>query len=179
MTAFPAQALAPVPRRPLTEAVLDPGFTPGARDLGPLVDLLADDALEKHAERALVRLEGAAAARLAERFDASRPPLRARIVRVLGKLAADEKARTALLAALGDADAKTRRNAAIGLGHAQGPDVEAALLAAWSADPRPEMRRTIAASLGKVGGEASEGGARGRRRGRRTRSSRASRGRPR
>ncbi|HEY8090932.1 MAG TPA: HEAT repeat domain-containing protein [Polyangiaceae bacterium] len=144
-----------MPRRPLTEAVLDPGFTPGARDLGPLVDLLADDALEKHAERALVRLEGAAAARLAERFDASRPPLRARIVRVLGKLAADEKARAALLAALGDADAKTRRNAAIGLGHAQGPDVEAALLAAWSADPRPEMRRTIAASLGKVGGEAS------------------------
>jgi 23S rRNA G2445 N2-methylase RlmL len=34
-------------------------------------------------------------------------------------------------------------------------DVEAALIAAWRDDPRPEMRRTIAASLGKVGGPAS------------------------
>ena len=155
MAPVPAQALASLPRRPLREAVLDPGFTPGARDLGVLVELLGDDALEKHAERALLRGEAAAAARLAEQFAQAKPPLRGRIVRVLGKLASDATARATLLEALNDADAKTRRNAAIGLGHAQGEGVEAALLEAWSRDERPEMRRSVAAALGKVGGEAS------------------------
>jgi 23S rRNA G2445 N2-methylase RlmL len=144
-----------LPRRPLREAVLDPGFTPGARDLGGLVELLGDDTLEKHAERALLRGESAAAVRLAEQFAQSRPPLRGRIVRVLGKLASHATARATLLEALKDADAKTRRNAAIGLGHAQADGVEAALLEAWRSDPRPEMRRSVAASLGKVGSEAS------------------------
>ncbi|HEY6461466.1 MAG TPA: hypothetical protein VIY73_14970, partial [Polyangiaceae bacterium] len=72
-----------MPRRPLTEAVRDPGFTPGARDLDPLVDLLADDDLDKLAERAVLRLGAAAAAHLLGRLDPARPPLRARIVRVL------------------------------------------------------------------------------------------------
>ena len=50
----------PRPRLPLPQAVLDPGFTPRARDLDALVDLLADDALVKAAERAIGRLgEGA------------------------------------------------------------------------------------------------------------------------
>jgi precorrin-6B methylase 2 len=60
-----------------------------------------------------------------------------------------------MIAALTDADAKTRRNAAIGLGHAKGDGVEEALLGAWESDPRPEMRRSVAASLGKVGSNRS------------------------
>jgi 23S rRNA G2445 N2-methylase RlmL/HEAT repeat protein len=147
-----------LPRRPLPEAVRDPGFTPRAYDLDALVDLLVDDAAEKHAERALVRLGSGAVEGLLARLQTSAPSLRARVVRVLGRLGSDGRARVALLAALTDADAKTRRNAAIALGHARGPEgdqVEEALLGTWERDPRPEMRRSIAASLGKVGSERS------------------------
>ena len=144
-----------MPRRPLLDAIRDPGFTPRVRDLDALVDLLLYDEAEKHAERALVRLGRDAVDGLRARFESSTPPLRPRVARVLGRLADDERARDALLAALTDADAKTRRNAAIALGHARGEGVEEALLAAWSADPRPEMRRSLAASLGKVGTPAS------------------------
>jgi 23S rRNA G2445 N2-methylase RlmL len=142
-------------RRPLSEAVRDPGFTPRVRDLDALVDLLVDDALEKHAERALARLGSAAVEGLRVRFEAAAPPLRARVARVLGRLGDAEAARGTLIAALGDADAKTRRNAAIALGHARGEGVEEALLRAWESDPRPEMRRSLAASLGKVGSARS------------------------
>jgi 23S rRNA G2445 N2-methylase RlmL len=147
-----------LPRRPLLEALRDPGFTPRAYDLDALVDLLLDDSVEKHAERAIVRLGAGAVEGLLARLHAAAPSLRARVVRVLGRLESDARARTALLAALTDADAKTRRNAVIALGHArgaEGEEVEAALLGAWESDPRPEMRRSVAASLGKVGSERS------------------------
>jgi 23S rRNA G2445 N2-methylase RlmL len=131
--------------------VRDPGFTPGARDVDGLVDLLADDASVKAVERALGRAESVARDKLLARFAEARPPLRARIVRALGRIAADGRTTAILVEALGDADPKTRRNAAIALGHAGGEGVEAALLRAWTSDPRVEMRRSIAASLGKVG----------------------------
>jgi predicted RNA methylase len=127
-------------------------------DLDALVDLLVDDTAEKHAERAIVRLGTVGVDGLLARLPTSTSTLRARVVRVLGRLGSDPRARVALLAALTDADAKTRRNAAIALGHtraAQGESIEEALLAAWRSDPRPEMRRSIAASLGKVGSEQS------------------------
>lgn len=152
-------AVLPRPPRPgragLPQAVLDPGFTPSARDLDALVDLLADDVLVKPAERAIARLGQGTVERLARRFEGSRPPLRARVLRAIGRFPADAQARTLLLAALGDADPKTRRNAAMALGHVKDEAAEGALLAAWESDPRPEMRRTIAASLGKVGGPRS------------------------
>jgi 23S rRNA G2445 N2-methylase RlmL len=147
--------MARLPRAPLAKAVLDPGFTPSARDLDALVDLLADDARVKAAERAIGRLGEGAVERLAGRFEGSRPPLRARVLRAIGRFPANARARSVLLAALGDADPKTRRNAAMGLGHVRDEAAETALLAAWDSDPRPEMRRTIAASLGKVGGARS------------------------
>jgi 23S rRNA G2445 N2-methylase RlmL len=151
--------LSPLPRRNLAEAVLDPGFTPRARDLDPLVDLLADDAVVKPVERAIARLGPSALEGLHARFAAAVPPLRARVFKAIARLIADPRARATALSALSDRDPKTRRNAAIALGHVTTPaertEVEAALLAAWRDDPRPEMRRTIAASLGKVGGPAS------------------------
>jgi 23S rRNA G2445 N2-methylase RlmL len=143
-------------RPPLEQAVRDPGFTPRARDLGGLVDLLAgDETLAKNVERAIARIGPSAVEPLVARVANARPPLRARLVRCIGRFPADAAARAALLGALSDADAKTRRNAAMALGHTSGEGVEAALLAAWDADARPEMRRTIAASLGKVGSARS------------------------
>lgn len=129
----------------------DPGYTPRAKDLDALVEMLADDELVKHAERAIGRLGAQAVERLGERFAAATPPLRARVLKAMARQTDDPRVRATLVAALGDGDPKTRRNAAIALGHLRGEDIETALLAAWSADPRPEMRRSLAASLGKVG----------------------------
>jgi len=164
-----------VAKRPLHQAVRDPGFTPSVRDLGALVAMLADEDVGKDAERALARLGNAAVEGLVARMGEAPPPLRAKIARALGRLAGDARAVAALVEALGDADPKTRRNAAIALGQArgtgeeesagagagvgagEGADVEAALLAAWERDARPEMRRSVAASLGKVGSARSAG----------------------
>jgi 23S rRNA G2445 N2-methylase RlmL len=134
--------------------VRDPGFTPRSRDLDALVDLLDDAEVGKLAERAIARLGTFAAEGLRARFEGAAPSTRARIVRALGRLPG-EAARAMLVSALEDADAKTRRNAAIALGHVPGEGVERALLAAWTRDPRPEMHRSIAAALGKVGSQQS------------------------
>ncbi len=144
-------------RAPLDRAIRDPGFTPSTRDLGALVELLTDDDLVKHAERAIGRLGSAAFPTLADRFAAARPPLRGRVLRVIGRLADEALARALLVAALDDVDPKTRRNAAIALGHTRAEGVEDALLAACSRDTRVEMHRSIAASLGKVGSGRSLG----------------------
>jgi 23S rRNA G2445 N2-methylase RlmL len=140
--------------RPIGDRVRDPGFTPSVRDVEALVDLLADDAFAKAAERAIGRVGAAALPVLRARLDRARAPSRARIARAVGRVAAQSGAEDAiavLVAALGDADPKTRRNAAIALGHVRAGGVEDALIGAWEADIRPEMRRTLAASLGKVG----------------------------
>ena len=105
----------------LLERLRDPGFTPRLREVDGLVDLLADDDLAKAAVRAIGRLGVAALAPLSARLEASRPPLRAHIVKAIGRLVPDVRAVETLLAALQDADAKTRRNAAIALGHVVAP----------------------------------------------------------
>jgi HEAT repeat protein len=115
----------------------DPGFTPRIRELDELVDLLADEKLAKAAARAIGRLGPAAVERLLHRLEQARPPLRAHIVRAMGRFTGDARAVDALLAALGDGDPKTRRNAAIELGHVARPGVQQALLQAWERDPRP------------------------------------------
>ena len=140
-----------MPRPSLEQAIADPGFTPSVRDASAIVDLLGNDDLVKHAERALARVGSPALDTLARRFAESGPPLRARILRTIGRFPEDPRAVALLLAALGDTDPKTRRNATIALGHTRAEGVEQALLDAWDTDPRPEMRRSLAASLGKVG----------------------------
>jgi 23S rRNA G2445 N2-methylase RlmL len=137
--------------------VRDSGFTPSVRDVDALASLLADDALVKPVERALGKLGVVALDKLEARLHDARPPLRARIVRAIGRFAHDARAMALLVQALADADQKTRRNAAIALGHTQpqSEGVEAALIRAWTADPRVEMRRSVAASLGKIGTETS------------------------
>jgi 23S rRNA G2445 N2-methylase RlmL len=143
--------------RPLAELARDAGFTPSVRDLAELVDLLADDELQKDIERAIVRAGAGGFETLRSRFETAAPPLRGRILRVIGRLARTPARKSLLIAALGDADPKTRRNAAIALGRVdeEKDDRETALLGAWDRDPRADMRRTLAASLGKVGSRAS------------------------
>jgi 23S rRNA G2445 N2-methylase RlmL len=140
----------------LHERLREPGFTPRLREVDALVDLLVEDEYAKAALRAIGRVGTTALAPLRAKFEASRQPLRAHVVNAIGRFPGEGEAVGLLLTALGDPDPKTRRNAAIALGHvpaqlAAQRDVEGALLAAWDADPRPPMRRTIVASLGKVG----------------------------
>lgn len=150
------EALPRVARDKLKEMLRDPGFTPAVRELDAVADLLVDDDVGKHAERAMARAGTAGAEKLRARLESAKPPLRGRIVRAMARFAGQEATRAALVEALRDEDGKTRRNAAIALGHT-GPNrgAEEALLAAWQADPRVEMRRSIAASLGKMGSEPS------------------------
>jgi 23S rRNA G2445 N2-methylase RlmL len=138
--------------------VRDPGFTPGVREVDVLVEMLTDETLGKPAERAIARVGAAALRTLRLRLDTASAPLRADLVRAIGRLVNEGQAPQGiplLIASLDDSDAKTRRNAAIALGHARASGVEDALLGAWQKDKRPEMRRSIAASLGKVGSVSS------------------------
>lgn len=141
--------------RDLASKVKSPGFTPSARDAVRLVAMLASDDEDElaHVERALARLGDAALDALEAGAREARPPVRGRVMRAIGRRAAEsDRARALLVAALADADAKTRRNAIVALGKAASPGVEDALLAAWDREDRIEHRRSLAASLGKIGG---------------------------
>lgn len=152
-------------RIPLEEAIRDPGFTPRVDDIIALVELLLDEELFKHAQASIVRSGPAALEILRARFEHATPPLRGHLLRAIGAIganrrnsagSADEKVRSLLIGALDDSDAKTRRNAVIALGRdREAYGVEDALIRTWDRDPRPEMRRSIAASLGKVGSTRS------------------------
>jgi 23S rRNA G2445 N2-methylase RlmL len=139
----------------MLDRLRDPGFTPRLREVDGLVDLLSNEEFGKAALRAIGRAGPAALESLRSRLSTAGPPLRAHIVKAIGRLAPESSAVAALLAALEDPDPKTRRNAAIALGHVARTDVEEALIAAWDRDPRLPMRRTLAASLGKVGSARS------------------------
>src|SRR5215467_2649240 len=142
-------------RGPLAHAVRSRGFTPSMRDVDGLVALLADadEGLARDAERALVRLGAQSVPRLVALAGGATPKLRAKLCRLLGKVApGDPAAADLLLDALHDADAKTRRNAIIALGQFRGQvRVEDALLDAWEGEPRVDHRRSLAAALGKIG----------------------------
>jgi 23S rRNA G2445 N2-methylase RlmL len=116
-----------------------------------LIELLASEEHAKGAERALARAGSVALGALEARLPGAEPPLRGRIVRTIGRFLPDANATLLLISALEDADPKTRRNAAIALGHARSAEVERALLRALEGERRPEMRRSLATSLGKVG----------------------------
>jgi 23S rRNA G2445 N2-methylase RlmL len=141
----------------LRGAILDPGFTPRARDAEPLLDILAEGGeLAVPAERALLRLgvaaHGAAVARAA---GAAGPPA---VVRLLGRLAAaeaDPAVAAALVGALGNEDERVRRAAAIALGKARPAEAEEALVQALGRETSASARRALIEALGKVGGDAA------------------------
>jgi 23S rRNA G2445 N2-methylase RlmL len=134
----------------LKSAVRQRGYQPARSDVEKLFARLAEGDRDEAelAERALARLSDAAALAL-ERFEGSQPPLRARLVKLIGRAGGPT---SFLLERLTDSDAKTRRNAVIALGKLDSPEIEPALIARWAEEPSVEMRRSLAASLGKVGG---------------------------
>jgi 23S rRNA G2445 N2-methylase RlmL len=141
----------------LRKAVLDPGFTPRARDADAILDLLAlGGDLAGPAERALVRIGAPASAAVVARAEAVGAPGRAAALRLLGRLGAaapDPAITRALLAALGDADVRVRRAAASAAGRARPEGAEAALAGALAREASASVRRALVEALGKVGGE--------------------------
>jgi len=134
-------------KRDLRSAAHDKSFVPARDELPALVDLLAHDDDADAAEKALARAGDAGARAAMARFDDARPPLRGRLVKVVARVGGHAPW---LFERLRDADDKTRRNAIVALGKVDG--AEGALVDAWAREKRVDHRRSIAASLGKVGG---------------------------
>jgi 23S rRNA G2445 N2-methylase RlmL len=144
----------------LLQALQSRGWQPARGDIEPLFGLVAagDRDAAEAASRALARLGHDAATQAMARFDAATPVERARLVRLVGRVAqARPQAALArfLLAQVADRDDKTARNAALALGKLgellPRADVERALVARWAGAP-PTLQRALAESLGKVGG---------------------------
>jgi 23S rRNA G2445 N2-methylase RlmL len=122
------------------------------KDTDGLVELLVEEEedVADRAERVLLRIGPKLAPRAIALADKAAPRLRARLVRVVGRLDAPETA-SFLLRAAHDTDPKTRRNALAALGRARTPEAEEALLDAWRTETNAPILKTIAASLGKLG----------------------------
>jgi len=142
------------------------GFTPGARDIEPLIDAVSggEEADARAAERALVRRAdvamGAALARLAGSGE-DRAGARARLARLVGRLAPhgpeEERAAAAdrLAALLCDPSAQVRRQAALAIGRLGEDAPVEALARAFPAESDASARRAVAEALGKVGGASA------------------------
>jgi 23S rRNA G2445 N2-methylase RlmL len=142
----------------LPELLADPGFTPGKAALPAVLDLLAsdDEDLAERAEQALLRAGAPAGPLLRDRLAAATAPLRARVVRTLGRLAlADAGLRPALLACLEDQDPRARRNAIAALGKLGDAAVAPALLERAHREASLPHLRSLIEALGKVGDVAA------------------------
>lgn len=148
------------PRADLADWSRRPDFTPSVKDVGGLLDLLesADVSLQKSIQAALARVGDLAAPEILARLPNAQRPVRGLLVKILGRICQSEPRpdwTEVLLAFLYDDDLKARRNAIIALGHLGGPEIERALLRKWEMEDRIDHRRSIASSLGKVGGRVS------------------------
>jgi len=149
-----------------------PDSAPRQEDAEQLFLLLASDdrRLCREAERSLARLGPSAAEQAQARLAAARPPLRARLCRLLGRIAAssrDPALTGVLLELLDDGDLKTRRSAVIVLGKLVAPSpgaelpaeagaIEQRLLARWAAGGLElAERRSLVLALGKIGSAAT------------------------
>ena len=158
----------------LAARVRDAGYTPGIRDLGPLLGLFADEDedLARATERAVLRIEKRFTGRIVKETIAALDggatrPARGRLARLLGRVGSENDGEAAevrawLIGALADADLKTRHTAARALGKlrpkepAQREVLERALLAAWDAARGDDDRRALTDALGKVGSQAAK-----------------------
>lgn len=140
-------------RAPLEERVADPGFTPGKRDILPLLSLVIgeDEALAKRAEAVLSKT-GEATAEAVVTFAEAAPRAEAhRLARLLGALGG-ERSRTYLVRQLTEARGKERRWAATSLAKVWPKGAEKPLLEALRGASAPEDVRAFVQALGKVGG---------------------------
>jgi len=144
----------------LRGAIASKSFTPGARDVAPLLELLKErDAEQAEAAiRALVRVPSAAARAALAWFEDATSPARERICDLVGRIAQAAPAaelRDWLELRLSDADARVIRRAARVLGKLGDPASESALLEALGAAPAEPEAKAIVEALGKLGGERS------------------------
>lgn len=140
----------------IRDKLRDPGFTPGRRDVGPMLELLAA-AEEDEATRVIRALAqvALAAERALAGWEKAEPPLKHRFVALLARAKGDD-AHVVMIAALSDADPRTRKAAARALGRVQSTSIRvatiAALRTALASEVRPEVKRAIVEALGKTGG---------------------------
>lgn len=146
----------------LEKALLDPGFTPRARDIPGLIAWLdRDEDARTLVERALVRTGTAAEAPLLAGHAERGAVARASTLRVLGKLArsAPEGPSAALLlGGLDDSEPRVRRAAARALGVIVGAQtIRAHLLAALAKETDASVVRALALAVAHHGGELPKG----------------------
>ncbi len=142
----------------------DPGYTPARKDIAALLERLAvcsDDDVGR-IERLVLAHPDEAFSRAAALLPEARAPWRGRLADVLGRVAAASPTPTRwrhIVSLLDDTDLKVRRNAVIALGRAEDvrDEAEAAVLGYWHREPRIDHRRSVAATLGRIGGDASRG----------------------
>ncbi|MDB4965650.1 MAG: uncharacterized protein JWN44_1339 [Myxococcales bacterium] len=143
----------------LKEALAGKGYQPARSDVAPLFALVAtgDRDQAELASRALARLGSEAATAALARFDAAPPMERARLTRLVGRVAQKRRDRPLaewLAGRIADSDEKTARNAALATGRlgdlVPRADVERALIARWPS-ATPPLKRALAEALGKVG----------------------------
>jgi len=140
-------------RAELRAAAANPAYTPSRADVPDLVALVAEDEDAVELERALARQPVASARAAKEALRDAVAPARARLVRLLGRLAADVPDLVPVLVALaGDADPKASRVALVALGKIGGPLAEGVLLEAARVPRSPAHRRAAVEALGKIGG---------------------------
>ena len=143
---------------PWREKLRDPGFTPGKRDVAPMLELLAaaDEDEATKVIRALASVP-AAAERASREWNTATAPLRHRLVGLLARARGDD-AHEALALALADADTRTRKAAARGLGRLQNTHIRekaaTVMRDALARETKPEVTRAIVEALGKIGGVA-------------------------
>lgn len=161
----------------------DAGFTPSVKMLGALFELFGDEDedVAKAAERAILRIEGQYASRVARETVLAAAtavrPARGRLAHLAGRLAQENRDPDGvvvdwLLEALADPDPKTRRAAARAFGKltlapkdARSVAIAKALETAYDAASNDDDKRALALALGKVGTDDVRGrlaGERGR-----------------
>jgi 23S rRNA G2445 N2-methylase RlmL len=144
----------------LRAAIGSASFTPGTRDVAPLLALLKEkDADQAEAVMdALVRVPAAATRAAQARFDEAPPPERVRLCDLIGRIvqaAPAAELREWVESRLSDADARVVRRAARTLGKLGDRSSESSLLAALAAEPAEPEAKAIVEALGKLGGERS------------------------
>lgn len=141
----------------LAARLADPGYTPARHEIAHLLILVkgGSEVDSDRAERALGRLGMAAAPEALASLASAQGPERARVVRLIGRLARsvqpDEARdlRQALLERLEDVDDVARRQSIVALGRLGGDEVVPALCARIDRETRVEHHRALADALGK------------------------------
>lgn len=141
----------------LEERIRSPGYTPRARELAQLFELLAekDEDVAAHAGRALARAGPPVAALALGRFETSGVPLRPRLIDLVTRIAEGSRAPELiewLVSKAMDTEPRTRRRAIFAIGKLGLMQAEPLLLSRWDESEDMPEQKAIAAALGKIGG---------------------------